>query len=137
MIYTIGHTLNYIRAILESGEILKIGKRPPGDPISEGYPDGYPGGYAFETYEIADQTRIELGHESDWSVFGLDTTWDNTYPSGDLRYHYLLTDATILVLDDGRMIDIEFPVELWKEEYVNAMCGALGVPQKLLRSKNK
>lgn len=83
-------------------QLRKLGKREP----QERWPNGYEGGYAFQTVEDAQRRIDEAYPESGYAVFGLDTTWENTYPASDGWWCLLIEDAPIIVLpscgDGGR-----------------------------------
>jgi len=103
MIFTIGNTDSYLKALAEDPELKKIGRR---DSLPPRYPDGYPGGTVWPTRDAA-QAYIDeaLQHEKpDWdpmkfSVFGLEADWEkDTYTPEDGK-RSLLRDAKIVKLD--------------------------------------
>ena len=59
LIYTIGHTENYLRAIAKAAIA--------GESIYK-----CAGGYAFQTVEDAARRMVETGHTDDWSVWEMD-----------------------------------------------------------------
>lgn len=87
--YTIGHTVNYRKAIEETGQIEKCGR--------DGCCNGDKGGYAFRTVEDAKQRIQEQGKQGEWSVWEMETEFDsNTYPNPDGGWwHHLINDAPI------------------------------------------
>lgn len=90
MIYTIGYSKNYRKAIQESDEgyIIKLGRS-----------EGYSGGYAVKTYEDAQRLLKEEADET-YEIFGLEADWErDTIPNPDSWWHYLLYDSKIIVLD--------------------------------------
>lgn len=98
MIYTIGHRVNYLKAMQEvGGSIRKLGKRGSGEHTD--FPMGYPGGFAFQTIEEAQRAIEEHDKLGEWGVFGLEADWEiDTEPSPDGWWHNLLRDATIIVI---------------------------------------
>jgi len=92
MIYTIGHTQNYIDAIRRSLKtdtpgIQKVGKN-----------DSYEGGYAFATLEIAESYLKKIKKDTVWCVWGLDCTMQNTYMHESKEYHLIIENTDIIPL---------------------------------------
>lgn len=86
MIYTVGHTANYNKALDTNPHVRKLGREHPNMP-----PD-FAGGIAFQTIEEANAYLIEIGMEDVWSVFTLDCQWDNTYHfTGDNTFRIINT----------------------------------------------
>lgn len=80
MIYTIGHTKNYMEAVSAYGQISKKAD-----------------GYAFLTPENAQRRICEEDKEQEWSVFGLDADWSQTQPAPDGAWWSLLTDEALII----------------------------------------
>lgn len=99
MVYTVGNRGQYKKLLAQTdGNVKKVGVRLVG---SKSYPQGYGGGYAFQTIEDAQRFLDEHGYD-DYAVFGLQTTWDNTYPTPDGWWHYLVEDAAIVDIETTR-----------------------------------
>ena len=84
LIYTIGHTGIYLRAIakaaLDDELIYKC-----------------EGGYAFQTVEDANRRIVETGHTDDWSVWEMDAHWEtDVKPAPDGWWHLLTCNADII-----------------------------------------
>lgn len=103
MIFTIGNTDSYLKALADDPELKKIGKR---DQLLPQFPHGYPGGTVWRTQEEA-QAYIDAAlhrDHPDWdpakfSVFGLEADWErDTYTPEDGK-RSLLRDAKIIKLD--------------------------------------
>lgn len=85
MLYTIGHTKNYMDAIASYGHISKKA-----------------GGYVFLTYEDALKRIEEEGKTKEWSVFGVKAEEAQTQPDPNGGWWSLLTeDAVIILLNDA------------------------------------
>lgn len=98
MIYTVGHTANYLAAIERHGTIQKTGRIEPCGAL----PDGYEGGFAFRTIDEARRLLVMIGHLNDWQVFGLDADWErDTVPAADGWWHNLIRHADIIVLPES------------------------------------
>jgi len=98
MIYTIGHTKNYLDAIANSldGKIQKLGRCEPGDR----FPDGYEGGYAFRSIADAQKRIDEVYSGQGFGVFGIEADWEkDTVPAQDGWWHNLVKNADIVVLE--------------------------------------
>jgi len=93
MIYTIGHRLNYLKAIANTlGIIEKTGRKES----CKEFPNGYCGGIVFKTIEEAIQCIDDCYNEK-YAVFGLDADWEkDTYQNEEIRN--LLNNVTIIVL---------------------------------------
>lgn len=85
MIYTIGHTKNYLQYFDEQGIPQKKGKTK-----------NYGGGSVWKTKEEAQQHC-----HFDYSVFGVDADWDkDTESIKGVTWHALLTDKPLIKLDE-------------------------------------
>ncbi len=93
MIYTIGPKEGYLADIAKYGTIQKVGRgEVDGEP--------YDGGIACLTFEDA-QAAIREWKQSNFAVFGLLADWDTqTMPSKAHRWHDLLVDSDIVLLDE-------------------------------------
>jgi hypothetical protein len=80
MIYTIGHTKNYMEAISAYGQISKKA-----------------GGYAFLIPEDAQRRIEEEGKAQEWSIFGLDAAWSQTQPDPEGGWWSLLTEDALII----------------------------------------
>lgn len=103
MIFTIGHTENYLEAMLADPELKKIGRREK----QPNFPDGYLGGTVWKTRKEARayiEEELQRDHPdwdpADFSVFGVDADWErDTYiPEDDMPS--LLRDAKLINLED-------------------------------------
>jgi hypothetical protein len=89
LVYTIGHTENYNKALLENAVVNKLGKT-----------DDYEGGIIFREYEQAEQYIQEQDYQDLYSVYGVyissekDVKW-NKDGTGDL----LVTSRIVPVRD--------------------------------------
>jgi len=103
VIYTIGNTDSYLKALADDPELKKIGKR---EQLLPQFPDGYPGGTVWQTREEA-QAYIDdaLQHEKpNWnpakfSVFGIEADWEKDTYASEENKRSLLRDAKIVKLD--------------------------------------
>jgi hypothetical protein len=104
MIFTIGNTDSYLKALADDPDLKKIGRRD--EPLLPDFPDGYPGGTVWQTREDA-QSYIDVAMQQEmpewdparFSVFGLEAEWENdTYTPEDGKQS-LLRDAKIIKLD--------------------------------------
>lgn len=108
MIYTVGHTENYNRAINAEGEILKKGQRP-----------GYTGGIVFRSRRDAARYLQEIGTADIWQVWGVAAVWGrDTTPTGNASdyWQWLIPDAFIFPLEVAPPLPVvpaELTVEHW------------------------
>ncbi len=79
MIYTIGHTENYRKAIGEHGQIYKS-----------------KGGYAFASVAEAEAEIERMGKVGEWSIWCMEGTMEGTTVHESERYFILLDDRFIV-----------------------------------------
>jgi len=84
MIYTTGHTANYMSY---------FAMRHPDIPKKLGRSENYAGGSVWATYEEA-KRHCPL----DYSVFGVDADWSDTERSQSGDWNDLLIDADLVIL---------------------------------------
>lgn len=86
-VYTVGNTHIYDDGIANLGrDFCKLGPR-----------EGYPGGFAVNSVDDGLRLIIEMGKETEWSVYELDADWEqDTLPSKNGWWHALQRDAVIL-----------------------------------------
>jgi hypothetical protein len=99
MIFTIGHTENYLRAFQEAADegtkLKKIGRR---EKIEGTF---YSGGSVWQTRDDAQMFLDERGM-SEYSVWGVLADWDiETVPNVEKAYHDLLVDSELVMLEDN------------------------------------
>lgn len=109
MIYTVGHSESYRERIASEAargtRLEKMGRLLTREDDPEKWDDrpdlrGYAGGVVFRTREQA--ARYLVGNDRPaWSVFGLDTGWENTYQHPDEPHRSLIASAEIVLLDEG------------------------------------
>jgi hypothetical protein len=95
MLYTVGHTLNYLRAIArsEDGFIVKTGRT-----------QDYSGGIVFKTYADAEAYLQDIHHADDWSVWGIDVPFHHKHIGKSEDGYYALLHDTPLLIVDKRLI---------------------------------
>lgn len=94
LIYTIGYTKSYEKALAEDPNVTKTGKRGPG--VLKDYPEGYEGGSVWETYKEA----LKYCPEG-YSVYGVLADWNKDTepnPKGDGNERSLVVDSKIVKL---------------------------------------
>ncbi len=87
MLYTVGNTESYERALKENPSVAKVG-------MSE----GYPGGSVFLTYKQAEEA---IKNMPEYSIYGLETDIGNTHVRIDeqgKQHRHLFRDANIVSL---------------------------------------
>lgn len=88
MVYTVGNSKSYRRAIAKYGLITKTGRT-----------DDYEGGIIFLTRENAERYIKEYNHPN-WEVFGVLADWDKDTLETEDYWHWLLIDSPIAILEN-------------------------------------
>jgi hypothetical protein len=83
MMYTIGHTENYLKVL-----------RQPGTQVLKNV-----GGYVFLTQDEAERRIAEEGQTGNWSVFGLKADPSQIKPSENGWWHELIEQAEVVLLE--------------------------------------
>jgi len=94
MLYTVGDTKSYLKALLNTTEpVMKVGR----DTNFENFCD-YKGGIVFKSIKEAEKYLEKIDKRDLWSVFGLKCNIDNMY--------YLKLDKTYRIIKDTEIVMI-------------------------------